>query len=137
MAAVIGALAVIANRTVSKTIHFSVVGFYYGVGQLFFNPIVLILYQRTTFPDYTWGLVGLTVLIGIIYFVMQSLLTYGLSVVPASVGAVMFYVAIPASYILDICFMDKKVAALEIIGAVLIVLTNILLTFLKSLKWIK
>jgi hypothetical protein len=32
VAAIIGALAVITNRTVASTIHFSVVGFYYGLG---------------------------------------------------------------------------------------------------------
>ena len=68
--AITGALAVVANRTVSKSIHFTIVGFYYGFGQLFINPLVIILYQRTTFPDYSWELVGLILCCGVTYFVM-------------------------------------------------------------------
>ena len=76
-------------------------------------------------------------LTGVIYFVMQSLLTYGLSLVHASVGAVMLFVSIPVSYILDIIFMKKDPSALEIVGVVLIIGTNIAITLLKHYKYIE
>ena len=65
------------------------------------------------------------------YFVMQSLLTYGLSIVNASVSAIMLYVTIPVSYMLDIFFMGKQVGVLECIGAVMIVGINVIIGILK------
>ena len=69
-------------------------------------------------------------------FMMISLITYGLSVVTASVSAIMFYISIPVSYLLDIFFMGKQIGALEIIGAIMIIASNVSIGLLKANKCI-
>ena len=43
VAAFFAALTIVYTRFLSQNLHNSVVGFYYGVGNLFFTPIWLIL----------------------------------------------------------------------------------------------
>jgi len=46
LAAIFGALAVVYTRQVSQHIHHSVVGFYYGLGNMFFCPIWTFIMYR-------------------------------------------------------------------------------------------
>jgi drug/metabolite transporter (DMT)-like permease len=104
LAAVFGALAVVYTRGVSQHIHHSVVGFYYGLGNMFFCPIWILLINRESFPSYEWGLVGMILMIGLINFVFQSLMVYCMQYLTASMASVLIYLIIPVSYLLDFIF---------------------------------
>ena len=88
--------------------------------------------QREKFPNYSWALFGIIIATGLLYFAMQSLMTYSLKFVTSAMSAVLIYVAIPISYILDYLFFAKKFGAEELCGVALIIITNVVLGFLKG-----
>ena len=63
---------------------------------------------------------------------MQSLMTYSMKFVTSAMSAVLIYIAIPISYLLDFLFFGKKFGTEELCGVALIVVTNVILGFLKG-----
>lgn len=68
---------------------------------------------------------------------MQSLLTYSMKWVTAAMSGILIYVAIPFSYLLDFIFYGKKLGVEESIGVCLIVVTNVIIGYLKGKGIIK
>jgi drug/metabolite transporter (DMT)-like permease len=136
-AAVNGAVSICYTRQVANELHNSVVGFYYTLTSLLGSPVWTFLVQRKSFPEYTWGLFGILIATGFLYFLMQSLLTYSMKWVTAAMSGVLIYVAIPFSYFLDFVFYGKKLGVEESIGVSLIVVTNVIIGYLKGKGIIK
>ena len=47
-------------------------------------------------------------------------------------SSVLIYITVPVSYVLDYLFFKQKIGTLEIIGAVIIVMTNSIIGGLKA-----
>ena len=106
-AAVAGALAIVYVRQVTQNLHNSVIGFYYTLSNLLLAPLWTFIVQRKAFPEYSWALFGILIGTGLLYFAMQSLMTYSMKFVTAAMSGVLIYVAIPISYVLDFLFFGK------------------------------
>ena len=74
----------------------------------------------------------LLVAIGITYFIMQSLMTYSMRYTTAAMSSVLIYITVPMSYLLDYLFFKQQFGTQEIVGALLIVLTNSIIGGLKA-----
>lgn len=70
--------------------------------------------------------------IGVTYFVMQSLMTYSMKYMTAAMSGILIYITIPVSYLLDYIFFNQQFGTLEIVGACLIVGTNVIIGYLKG-----
>jgi len=132
IAAAFGAITIVYTRTLSQRLHNSVVSFYYGLGNLFFTPLWVLVQERSLYPRYEWGMVGLMVAIGAIYSLMQLMMVNGSRLISATMAGILLYVTVPCSYILEYFFFGKKIGYLEIIGALIIVGTNITVGVLKG-----
>jgi len=75
---------------------------------------------------------GLMVALGILYFAMQTMMVYACKLLPATICGILLYVTVPCSYVLDYLFFHQHIGTLEIIGACIIVLTNVTIGFLKG-----
>lgn len=75
---------------------------------------------------------GLAVLIGLLYFLFLSLMTYSMKYISAAVSAVIIYLAIPISYIFDIFIYETHIGKVEALGAIIIVLTNMIIGVIKG-----
>lgn len=69
--------------------------------------------------------------IGFGFWIVQACITYAMKFIPGSLAGVLIYVAVPTAYILDVAFLGTHVGALEIIGVVLIVGTNMLIGIIE------
>ena len=132
IAAVAGALAVIYVREMSSTIHYSVIGFYYFVGNILLCPLWSFFQQREFFPKYCLNFALFMVGIGAAYFTMQALMTYSMKFTTSAMSAVLIYITVPVSYLLDYVFFNQKFGYSELTGACLIVVTNCTIGFLKG-----
>ena len=128
-----GALATIYNRKVVQKLHYTTVAFWYATSNVLLCPIWSVIQTRVTYPNYTGGLIGMIIAIGVTFWVMQACITYSLQFIPGSLAAVLFYAAIPMAYILDVAFLGTSVGTLELIGVAIIVLTNMLLGLIDYL----
>ena len=97
-----------------------------------FCPIWLMIEERTTYPIYCWGMVGFMVVIGLVYLLFQVMMVYSCKYIPATICGILLYVTVPCSYLLDFLFFGQKIGMMEIIGACIIVLTNITMGVLKG-----
>ena len=103
--AITGALSVIFNKQASTGLHNSVVGFWYLLSNVLLCPIWSFVEQRKEYPIYCWELLGFYVGIGVLFFLMQSLMCYAMRFMPGAMAGVLIYVAIPVSYALDVIFI--------------------------------
>lgn len=74
----------------------------------------------------------LLVAIGITYFIMQSLMTYSMKYTTAAMSSVLIYITVPMSYLLDYLFFHQAFGISEVVGALIIVLTNSAIGLLKA-----
>jgi drug/metabolite transporter (DMT)-like permease len=122
----------------SQRLHESVVGFYYGVGNLFFCPCWIGFFQqRTTYPTYSIGMALHILLIGFAYFIFKAMMNWSMKYLTAAASSILLYVTIPTSYFLDYLFFNQKINTIDIIGACLIVVSNVSIGVLKAKGIIK
>ena len=101
--------------------------FWYTIMNIFLSPIWSVLQQRTIYPTYNGGLVGLIFAIAVGFWIMQACITYAMRFIPGSLAGVLIYVAVPIAYILDVALVGTQPGYLEIIGVCVIVVTNMLI----------
>jgi drug/metabolite transporter (DMT)-like permease len=89
---------------------------------------------RDTTPLYSWKMYSMMIAAGFTSFLFSICMVVGLKNISATVSAVLTYLAIPFSFLLDFLFLGSLVSRLEIIGAAVIVATNITLAILRGSK---
>lgn len=123
--AFVSALAVVLNKRLADSLHFSLVNIYYQASCCLLNPLLLFFQQRAIFPLYSWSLLGHIVAISLSFWLMMVLMTKSIKMLSAGVSGILLYVAVPTSYLLDYFFLGTRIGIMEIIGACVIVGTNV------------
>ena len=65
---------------------------------------------------------------------MMVVMTLAIKRLPASVSGILLYVSIPTSYIFDYVFLHTPIGGIEILGAAIIVGTNVGIALLLACR---
>ena len=84
-------------------------------------------------PIYDWTLILYILGIGFAFFAVQMLMTKSFNFITAGMAGILIYIAVPIGYILDYFFLHTQIGMLEIIGACIIVGSNVIIGFLLYL----
>jgi drug/metabolite transporter (DMT)-like permease len=130
LAAITGALAVIFNKQAAAKVHHSKMCTYYTIANVVFSPLWSFLQQRQTYPIYDWTLFLYILGIGLAFYGVQMLMTKSFKFITAGMAGILIYIAVPIGYILDYAFLGTRIGLIEIIGACIIVSSNVIIGFL-------
>ena len=131
LSAITGAFSFIGIRKVSCNFHYSVGGFYWNMGNIIICPLYSLFYKPQVFATYDLKLVGILIALGLSSYVNQISCNHSFKYVTAQMAGVIVYICIPTGYLLDYLFLGQDFGKLEIVGAALIVVVNVLLGGLK------
>jgi drug/metabolite transporter (DMT)-like permease len=127
-------------RMISGAFHYTVPLFYYLQLSSIFIPMMTLLTQETKvgkLPEYSWEFYGYIVLIFSLFYLHVLMFSASWKYNTVGTTAVLIYVAIPLTYLLDWAFIGREISVVEVMGAGLIFLTNISIVSLRLFNYIK
>lgn len=88
-------------------------------------PVFSFVQQRKSYPIYSWEMVVYVIIISTTFFIMMVLMTVSIKLLPASISGILLYIAIISSYLFDYLFLHTPIGWMELLGAGIIVVTNV------------
>ena len=137
LGAVLSTLAIVYQKKLADSLHFTQVNLTYMMSSSLVCPIFSFVSQRDTYPIYSWELALYIFSIGTCFFAMMVLMTVSIKKLKASVSGILLYICIPTSYLFDYAFLHTPIGGLEILGAAIIVGTNVAVAVLLAMGCVK
>lgn len=97
------------RKLTSSGLHYSIISFYYALGNLILCPICSIISQNTEddqIPNYSYSLVLMIIIIGTLFQMNGSFYTYSTNFINPSTLSIFLYLNIVISYFADIIFFN-------------------------------
>ena len=136
VAAIVSAVAVVMNKRLSDNLHFTQINLIYMLSSSIITPIFSFIANNTQFSHvtYNWTLLGLIISIGVSFFMHMVLMNVALRYLSASLSGILLYVSVPTGYLFDYLFLNTAIGLVELLGAAIIVFTNVIIGILLATK---
>ena len=125
---------------ISQDFHYSVPMIYYMLLGALFTPVAQLFVHETKvelIPVYDWELYAYIFVIFSLSYVAFLLFSASWRYNTVGTSAILIYLGIPLSYLLDWAIIGRHVTLVELFGAALITLTNITIVSLRLFNYIK